>query len=126
MEQEKYKTKTVILVDDNQESGETRVALFELEGIFAIHYRRGDKFLGEIKEGIRYDLLIVDRSFPENQGLDGDDIARFSKRVNPSCPVFALSGHPVKNIPYYFDDYFVKGKMDPGVLIEAVKKRLNS
>ncbi len=90
--------KIILLVEDSLCQREALCTCLEDMGYLVIPYGRGDKAIMDIREGIRYDLAIIDRGL-EKGGYDGDDVMKISTEFNPRTPIICVSGF-IEPSPY--------------------------
>ena len=90
---------TLLLVDDS--NGRDIEPNMRLLGYSVILFERGRDAMEAIENGIRYDVAAIDLSMYDglcrNDGTDGEDIIRLSKKLNPRVPVASISGYPEKS-----------------------------
>jgi len=100
---EDTKVKKVILSVDDFDTGLPGV--LEREGYFVVNYTIGREAVEEIRNGLHYDLALIDLSLSD---MGGDEVMHISKEVNPQIPIICSSGYFVK--PIYADDVYQKGE----------------
>ncbi|MFH1649890.1 MAG: response regulator [Candidatus Woesearchaeota archaeon] len=91
------------LVDDNHFTRESWTLVLNNRGYCATAFSVPTEVTECIKDGVPYDLLVVDYVLGPEQGRtafrhDAIDIAKLSKEVNPSVPVLLSSGYGVGEI----------------------------
>lgn len=82
-------TYKILLVDDEEELVTAMVERLEMRGIEADGITNGSEAIKKIEENV-YDAAILDIKMP---GLDGHDIMKHIKKINPDMPVILLTGH---------------------------------
>lgn len=68
------------------------------------------KAIREIKGELEYKLALIDLSMSRDSGAD---VMQASKMQNPNVPVVCLSGIDPTPLPYYMDNYVIKGGSRP-------------
>ena len=99
----------ILLAEDESGIAVKLTRFLEKKGYLVQAYNDGRKLVDDIKDGLKYQLAVVDLSFPY---VDGHEIIRLSKKVNPSVPVISASGYDFKpqesdthlTKPYGFDE----------------------
>ncbi len=79
----------ILLVDDEVELVTAMVERLEMRGIKTDGVTNGNDAIRLIEEN-RYDAVILDIKMP---GLDGRDIMKHIKKMNPDIPVLLFTGH---------------------------------
>ncbi len=87
------KEKIIIVAedDDSLRSFYKEFLPFFLPGVRIYSYPDGEKALAKIKEGAVADLLLMDYQMPV---MDGLELAREAKRINPGLKILMVSGDP--------------------------------
>jgi two-component system response regulator CpxR len=110
--------RTILCVDDNEQSLSIRKVLLETRGYRVLAYSKGEEALERFKKG-GIDLLLTDLSMP---GLDGSKLIQAAKAISPQTPAILLSG---KNKLYDHDtqaDVFLSKSMyAPVELLERIR-----
>lgn len=83
----------ILIVDDDGDVRETIGSLVRLDGHDPLMPLHG-AVAASIKAGF-YDLVITDIIMPE---MDGIEIVKLVREVNPGCPILAISGGS-RNLP---------------------------
>ncbi|MDP3026951.1 MAG: response regulator [Nanoarchaeota archaeon] len=83
---------SILLVEDEDYSASLKRAI-ERKDYFVILYRDGQEAIDEIKNGLKYNLAIIDLSIPK---IDGEEVINLCKQINPNIPVFSFSGYSYK------------------------------
>jgi len=112
-----------ILIVEDECFGESFKKIFEEENYFVILYKNGLEAIDQIENGLIYELAIIDLSLPL---IDGEEVIKTSKEINPNIPVLSFSGysHKPKNSDRHItkpiftedlikiiDDYFSKKEL---------------
>jgi len=79
----------ILLVDDEEELVAAMVERLEMRGIEVHGITNGSEAIRMIEETV-YDAAILDIKMP---GLDGHDVMKHIKKINPDMPVILLTGH---------------------------------
>jgi DNA-binding NtrC family response regulator len=112
--------KLVFLVDDDTQSLDDLNFFLNDSEILTETSNKAEEAIKRIQNGLVYDLLIVDRSMPEV--ISGEEVARISKLINPTIPVWGMSGYRDFYNRSLFENYFKK-PFNPNLLVEQVKIR---
>ena len=93
----------ILYVEDNPRNYDLMIRVLELKGYYVIHYSNPDKVLEDIKEGLKYDIALVDQTLVslKHRIIEGLDILKASKKYNPEVPVYSNSSWEVANKKYY-------------------------
>ena len=67
----------------------------EEKGYFVVNYKTGASALDNIRQGLRYNLAIIDLALEEDT-FDGIDVINESRRVNPHIPIISMSAYNFK------------------------------
>jgi CheY-like chemotaxis protein len=84
------KMKTILYVEDFPELLQSTTFLLEEKGYIVIPFSDSTQAEQEIKEGLNYDIAIFDLSLRK---VDGNELTRISKEINPKTPVITISGY---------------------------------
>jgi signal transduction histidine kinase len=116
---------TVLLVEDNP--GDARLArelLGEVESFEfeLVHVERMADAINALN-GTKFDVVLLDLSLPDSQGLDG--IAGL-QRAAPSVPIVVLTGRNDDSVAIDVlkagaDDYLIKGQGDGHLMVRAIR-----
>jgi CheY-like chemotaxis protein len=110
--------RTILCVDDNEQSLSIRKVLLETRGYRVLTYSKGEEALERFKKG-GIDLLLTDLSMP---GLDGSKLIQAAKAISPQTPAILLSG---KNKLYdhntQADVFLSKSMYAPVELLERIR-----
>lgn len=110
--------RTILCVDDNEQSLSIRKVLLETRGYRVLAYSKGEEALERFKKG-GIDLLLTDLNMP---GLDGAKLIQAAKNISPHVPAILLSG---KNRLYdhssQADVFLSKNMYAPADLLERIR-----
>lgn len=118
---------TVLLVEDEEKTGDKLKEALEGEGIDVIWTKDGKSALKEMERG-RFDLVILDLKLPE---ISGEEVLEGIRQVDPYVEVIVNTNYeepPVMRrlINLELQGYFKKGAdADLWEIVEAVKARLD-
>ena len=79
--------RTILCVDDNEQSLSYRKIMLETRGYRVASYSRGEEALERFKQG-GVDLVVTDMAMP---GLDGPQLIAAIKHLSPHTPAITLS-----------------------------------
>lgn len=121
--------KTVLLIEDNNDTRNLYKDVFEENGFKVDTAQNGNEGLTQAERG-GYDAILLDIMIPE---LDGLAILSSLKKNPPKSkngPIILLSNLSDENIIKQgiasgAKDYIVKSDMNPGQVVEKVKSILN-
>jgi two-component system response regulator CpxR len=110
--------KTILCVDDNEQSLSIRKVMLETRGYRVISCTTGDEALARFKVG-GVDLLLSDLVMP---GFDGRKLVEQVKNLSPATPAILFSG----KITAYDSDmpadvFLPKGMYAPAELLERIR-----
>ncbi len=116
---------SVLLVEDNPGDARlTREMLGEVESFeFDLeHVERLADAIAALARA-RFDVILLDLSLPDSQGLDG--IAQLQKSA-PTVPVVVLTGRSddavaIEVVKAGADDYLIKGQSDGQLMVRAIR-----
>jgi two-component system, OmpR family, response regulator CpxR len=113
--------RTILCVDDNEQSLSHRKILFETRGYRVASFSRGEQALERFLLG-GIDLVIADMAMP---GLDGPQLIARIKSLSPQTPAILISS----KIRLYEHDsqadvFLTKGMYAPADLLERVRTLL--
>ena len=86
----------IILVEDEPENLTDLSCHLENLGYLVECFSRGHTVLDSVRDGLRYDLAIVDLSLPD---IPGKEVIQFLKSHYPQKPVISLSGYGYLDAP---------------------------
>ena len=110
--------RTILCVDDNEQSLSHRKIMLETRGYRVANFSRGEEALARFSEG-GIDLVIADMVMP---GLDGPQLIAKIKEMSPHTPAILISSkvriydHGTKA-----DVFLTKGMYAPADLLERVR-----
>ena len=113
--------RTILCVDDNEQSLSHRKILLETRGYRVASFSRGEEALERFLGG-GIDLVIADMAMP---GLDGPQLIARMKEVSPQTPAILISN----KVRVYAHDsqadvFLTKGMYAPADLLERVRQLL--
>jgi two-component system, OmpR family, response regulator CpxR len=113
--------RTILCVDDNEQSLSHRKIVLETRGYRVVSFTRGEDALGRFLQG-GVDLVIADMAMP---GLDGPQLIGKIKDASPQTPAILISS----KIRLYDHDsradvFLTKGMYSPADLLERVRQLL--
>src|ERR1700751_2889187 len=113
--------RTILCVDDNEQSLSIRKVLLETRGYRVISCLNGEDALSRFKRG-GVALVLTDLIMP---GLDGAKLIEAIKSISPRTPAILLSG----KVPIYDRDtqayvFLPKGMHVPAELLERIRMLL--
>lgn len=79
---------TVLLVDDG---GEATQEQLEEHDYYVIFYRTGDEAIENIRNGLKYDIGVIDLKLTGR--FQGIDVINASREINKKTPLICLSGY---------------------------------
>ena len=110
--------RTILCVDDNEQSLSYRKIMLETRGYRVASYSRGEEALERFKQG-GIDLVVTDMAMP---GLDGPQLIAAIKRSLAPNP-----GHPISSKVRIYDHesqadvFLAKGMYAPADLLERIR-----
>ncbi|HXM21935.1 MAG TPA: response regulator [Terriglobales bacterium] len=110
--------RTILCVDDNEQSLSIRKVMLETRGYHVITCTGGQEALERFKKG-GVDLVLTDLTMP---GLDGSKLIEEIKSLSPQTPAILLSGR-VKTYDRdtKADVFLPKGMFAPVELLERIR-----
>jgi CheY-like chemotaxis protein len=110
--------RTILCVDDNEQSLSHRKIMLETRGYRVANFTRGEDALARFAQG-GIDLVIADMAMP---GLDGTQLIATIKELSPSTPAILISS----KVRLYDHDskadvFLTKGMYVPADLLERVR-----
>src|SRR5579859_5465392 len=113
--------RTILCVDDNEQSLSHRKIMLETRGYRVSSYTRGDDALERFAQGGVY-LVIADMTMP---GLDGPHLIAKIKSVSPHTPAILISSKVrIYDHDSQADVFLTKGMYAPADLLERVRQLL--
>jgi CheY-like chemotaxis protein len=110
--------KTILCVDDHDQSLSIRKLMLETRGYRVIVCTTGDEALAVFRRG-GIDLVLTDLMMP---GMDGDELATHVKQASPETPVILFSGKVrVYDRTTQADVFLPKGMYAPVELLERIR-----
>ncbi len=121
----------ILLVEDEQKTGNILKKALESEGIDVVWAMDGKTAEGEMEKG-KFDLIILDLKLP---GMTGDETLEKIRRIDPYVEVIVYTNYPTdsfnpsvikKLIKLGVEEYINKGaNADLWEIVENVKRRLD-
>jgi len=110
--------RTILCVDDNEQSLSIRKVLLETRGYRVISCQNGEDALARFKRG-GVDLVLTDLIMP---GLDGAKLIEAIKEISPRTPAILLSGKVrIYDRHTQADVFLPKGMHVPADLLERIR-----
>jgi DNA-binding response OmpR family regulator len=110
--------RTILCVDDNEQSLSHRKIMLETRGYRVASFSRAEDGLERFKQG-GIDLVITDMSMP---GLDGPKLVASIKSLSPHTPAILLSSRVrIYSHESQADVFLAKGMYAPADLLERVR-----
>jgi two-component system, OmpR family, response regulator CpxR len=110
--------RTILCVDDNEQSLSHRKIMLETRGYRVAGFARGDAALERFKQG-GIDLVITDLTMP---GLDGTQLVAAIKELSPQTPAILISSRTrLYSHESQADVFLAKGMYAPADLLERVR-----
>jgi len=110
--------KTILCVDDNEQSLSIRKILLETRGYRVLACNSGEMALEAFRRG-GVDLVITDLIMP---GVDGSKLIEEIKRLSPQTPAVLISGHSkIYQRETLADLFLPKGTYEPAELLERIR-----
>ena len=110
--------RTILCVDDNEQSLSIRKVLLETRGYRVIAFTDAQKAFERFNEG-GIDLVLTDLVMP---GVDGSKLIQSVKNISPETPAILLSGkvkiYEQENVA---DLFLAKGMYMPADLLERIR-----
>jgi two-component system, OmpR family, response regulator CpxR len=113
--------RTILCVDDNEQSLSHRKILLETRGYRVASFSRGGEALERFQRG-GIDLVIADMAMP---GLDGPQLIARIKEASPQTPAILISSKVrIYDHDSKADVFLTKGMYAPADLLERVRQLL--
>jgi len=113
--------RTILCVDDNEQSLSYRKILLETRGYRVVCFTRGEEALERFRQG-GIDLVISDMVM---QGMDGPQLIAATKTISPQTPTILISSKVrIFSHESQADFFFAKGMYAPADLLERVRLML--
>jgi two-component system, OmpR family, response regulator CpxR len=110
--------RTILCVDDNEQSLSHRKIMLETRGYRVANFSRGEDALARFQQG-GIDLVIADMAMP---GLDGPQLIAKIKEVSPYTPAILISSKVrIYDHESKADVFLAKGMYAPVDLLERVR-----
>lgn len=110
--------RTILCVDDNEQSLSIRKVLLETRGYRVVTCLNGEEALARFKRG-GVDLVLADLIMP---GLDGAKLIEEIKTLSPRTPAILLSGKVrIYDRDTQADVFLPKGMYAPAELLERIR-----
>lgn len=110
--------RTILCVDDNEQSLSIRKVMLETRGYRVLTYNSGQEALERFKKG-GVDLVLTDLIMP---GLDGGKLIDAVKSISPHTPAILLSGKVrIYDRDTRADVFLPKGMYAPVELLERIR-----
>ena len=110
--------RTILCVDDNEQSLSIRKVMLETRGYRVITCSNGEEALKTFKNG-NVDLVLTDLVMP---GLDGTELVARIKELSPQTPAILFSGKiKVYEKDTLADVFLPKGMYAPAELLERIR-----
>lgn len=87
---------TILFVEDRGIFRRSATTMFERRGHLVLQFSEGREVIDKAREGLEYDVALVDRSIPD---VDGDEVTIELKRLYPKRPIINVSGYGISS-PY--------------------------
>lgn len=113
--------RTILCVDDNEQSLSHRKILLQTRGYKVASYARGEEALERFTQG-GIDLVIADMTMP---GLDGPQLIAKIKELSPGTPAILISSKVrIYDHASKADVFLTKGMYAPVDLLERIRMLL--
>lgn len=113
--------RTILCVDDNEQSLSHRKILLQTRGYKVASYARGEEALERFTQG-GIDLVIADMTMP---GLDGPQLIAKIKELSPTTPAILISSKVrIYDHASKADVFLTKGMYAPVDLLERIRMLL--
>src|SRR5271165_2938276 len=110
--------RTILCVDDNDQSLSHRKIMLETRGYRVASYSRGEEALERFRQG-GIDLVVTDMAMP---GLDGPQLIAAIKSVSPDIPAILISSKArVHDHESLADVFLARGTYAPVDLLERIR-----
>jgi two-component system response regulator CpxR len=110
--------RTILCVDDNDQSLSYRKIMLETRGYRVASYSRGEDALERFKQG-GIDLVVTDMAMP---GLDGPQLIAAIKHIAPYVPAILISSKVrVYDHDSQADVFLTRGMYAPADLLERIR-----
>jgi CheY-like chemotaxis protein len=110
--------RTILCVDDNEQSLSYRKIMLETRGYRVASYSRGAEAIERFKQG-GIDLVITDMAMP---GMDGPQLIAAIKLMSPNIPAILISSKArVHDHDSQADVFLSRGMYAPADLLERIR-----
>jgi CheY-like chemotaxis protein len=110
--------RTILCVDDNEQSLSYRKIMLETRGYRVASYTRGEEALDRFKQG-GIDLVVTDMAMP---GLDGPQLIAAVKNLSPHTPAVLISSKVrIYDHESQADVFLARGMYAPADLLERIR-----
>lgn len=110
--------KTILCVDDNEQSLSIRKVLLETRGYRVVACNNGEDAIERFRAG-GIDLVLSDLIMP---GVDGSRVVEQIKAISPDTPAILLSGKVrIYDRDTHADVFLPKGMYAPAELLERIR-----
>ena len=110
--------RTILCVDDNEQSLSHRKIMLETRGYRVASFTRCEEALERFKNG-GIDLVVTDMAMP---GLDGPQLIALIKEISPQTPTILISSKVrLYNHDSQADVFLAKGMYAPADLLERIR-----
>jgi len=110
--------RTILCVDDNEQSLSYRKIMLETRGYRVASYSRGEEALERFKQG-GIDLIVTDMAMP---GLDGPQLIAAIKSLSPHTPAILISSKVrIYDHESQADIFLARGMYAPADLLERIR-----
>jgi two-component system, OmpR family, response regulator CpxR len=110
--------RTILCVDDNEQSLSSRKIMLETRGYRVASYSRGEDALERFRQG-GIDLVVSDMAMP---GMDGPKLIAAIKNISPKIPAILISSKVrVYDHDSQADVFLARGMYAPADLLERIR-----
>ena len=110
--------RTILCVDDNEQTLSHRKIMLETRGYRVASFSRGEDAVERFKQG-GIDLVITDMAMP---GLDGPQLIATVKNISPQTPAILISSKVrIYDHESQADVFLAKGMYNPADLLERIR-----
>jgi two-component system response regulator CpxR len=110
--------RTILCVDDNEQSLSHRKIMLETRGYRVVSFSRGEDALERFRQG-GIDLVVTDMAMP---GLDGPQLIAAIKNQSPQTPAVLISSKVrIYSHESPADVFLTKGMYAPADLLERIR-----
>jgi CheY-like chemotaxis protein len=110
--------RTILCVDDNEQSLSHRKIMLETRGYRVMSFSRGEDALERFRQG-GIDLVVTDMAMP---GLDGPQLIAAIKNLSPQTPAVLISSKVrIYSHESQADVFLTKGMYAPADLLERIR-----